>query len=232
MAAEDDCRSAGVIANICAMRSWYYAAWCTLAACGEVGGSGVTGEVIVTQTNADTISGGVACTTAAMPRYVREQSFYRGFAFDDYDIRGAFHIRKVTFGFYSALAGGGAVGQPGDVTIYTYGGAIGGDTLDLSKTTKLGMAQTFTIPNTPTPATYGLDTSIDVPAGTDAIVVELHIRDGLAAMHQLSVGTNTRGERMPGYQRAPGCSFAAPVTLGTAGFPTAALVLAVTGDAS
>lgn len=214
------------------MRRWCYVSCGVLAACSPVEPGGVKGEVHVTQTNSEIVANGLSCaSTSTMPSQIAENSFYRAFTLTDHDIRGAFHVKKVSFGVFRATAGGGAPSQPGDISIYAYDGDAGGETIDLAKLTKLGQTKGFNIPNAAMPTTFGLDMDIDVPAGTETVVVELHVRDGRAAMHHLLIGFNGQGERSPAYQRAPTCMFPNPVTVEAAGFPNRALVLSMLGDA-
>jgi hypothetical protein len=203
---------------------------CALAACGEVA-SGAKGEVMLTQTNSAIVATGFACSTATTPRYVSENSFYRSFALADYDVSGAFTVKKVSFGVFVAISGGPGLDQPADLSIYAYDGPVGGETIDLSKLTKQGQTMNILIHNSPSPVTIDIPMTAEIPSGTNAVVVELHVKDGRAAQHQFMIGTNGQGESFPGYQRAPGCTPADPVTIPAAGFPTQALVLSVLGDA-
>lgn len=186
-------------------------------------------EVTLSQSNSMSVTDGLGCTQT-QTNYHAEMSFYRVFKRSDFELSGPFHISRVTFGLWSALAGGGATSQPAEIRIYEYAGVTGGDTLDFSK---------FTIVNsTAFQQANRTQVSVDVPVSTiidgevEVFVVELFVPYGINAMNQFLVGANVQGERAPSYYRAPTCGVASPTKLGTVGFPRPdyIVLLSVTGE--
>jgi len=186
-------------------------------------------EVTLSQTNSSSVTSGVGCRTTTT-NYTKENNFYRGFKLADYGVTGGFKVKKVTFGVFSAISGGIPVKtQPAELSIFAYSGAVGADTIDLSKLTKQGGAM-IQVPDATAPTTIDVPIDAELPAGTDGLVVQFHVSDGTAAMHQLMLGANQQGERLPAYQLAPLCGQTNPVAFPAAGLSIYALVLSVTGD--
>ena len=185
---------------------------------------------MLTQTNSDDLSDGVACTGPnTVPRdaqYLLENSFYRAFALADYGLTTGFHVKSVSFGVFSA-SGGATAGQPADIAIYSYAGEPGG-TLDISKLSPLGTTA-IQIRDTTTPMIIEAPLTVDVPATVSALVVELHVQDGRQPMYKLFVGINGRGERGPAYLRSPACGNTSPTPVGQV-YPASALVLSIAGE--
>ena len=208
--------------------------------CGQVdvdgadGGSGAADdgggieEVTLSQANSSAVTGWVTCGNEAM--HTSESSFYRAFALGDFDIVGSFHIRRVTFGVYRAIAGGGVGSQPAELKIHKYSGPVGGDALDPSMLTMVS-STAFPIPDVTEPRTIDVRLVADID-GSTSFVVELFVPNGQDEMNLFQAGVNTQGERAPAYFLAPTCLVSEPTSFNLVGFPSPdyVLVLSVTGD--
>lgn len=195
--------------------------------------SGTVREITLSQTNSEDIdpTGGVGCRASPDGSifYNKENNFYRAFKLADYGVTGRFQVKKLTFGLFGALAGGGVGAQPAEVSIYAYAGPVGTETIDLAKLTRYGDAM-IQIHDMLTPTRIDVPIDAELPVNTSGMVVQFRVPDGVAAMDQLLLGVNYQGERASAYQLAPACGEITPVTFPAAGFLNAALVLSVTGD--
>lgn len=191
-------------------------------------GEAAVTHVTMSQTNSMDVTSGVGCRRSPT-NYIVENNYYRAFKLADYGVTGAFHVTKATFGVSSAHAGGTSMMQPARISIFAYPGNVGGATIDLSMLTGHGEA-TVQVHDTTTGGAVDVPIDAQLPAGTSALVVQLHVDDGTTTMNQLMLGANQQGESTPAYQLAPLCGQTSPVSLPAAGLPNFALVLSVTGD--
>jgi hypothetical protein len=168
-----------------------------------------TPDAVPQTTLTQTVSNSIAVDNSfACP--VGSNSYYRVFTLADYSITSTLHVTQIDFGIQDAAAGSGASSQPATVNIGTYGGPLGDTTLDA---TLIRMINTMTIqiPN-------GSATAMTVPitadiAPTASVIVELAVPDGTADNTRFFIGTNTDGERQPGYTLEPGCGYGVPTTM-------------------
>lgn len=181
-------------------------------------------------TNTTPVTGtSVACgQPSATPPFTGLNSYYRVFPLADYPaITGTFHVTGVNFWVEQATAGG-AASQAAQVKIGSYGGAIGGASLDLAQIVPLNAANiqvpngTLTMVSTPIKA--------DIPAG-GKLVVEIFSPDGSGVGNVFYIGATTAGEARPGYIAAPTCSSGStvPKSLASLGFPTDNILITVDG---
>src|SRR5262249_19077469 len=138
-----------------------------------------------------------------------QNSYYRVFTPSDAGLTTTLHITQIAFGIESAIAGTGTM-QPASVNLGTYTGTLAGTTLDLSKVQSITSAD-IQISN-------GEGITMKVPimadlAPTANLIVELAIPDGRTAGNSFFIGTNTAGERKPGYTSAMDCNLSIPTTM-------------------
>jgi hypothetical protein len=165
----------------------------------------------LTETTSDAVAIGASLINChgSTTDFIFENSYYRVFTLADHGIAATLHVTQVDFGIDTAIAGIGGK-QPGTIRIGTYGGALGGTTLDLSLVRAINSAD-IQIPD-------GSATKMTVPitadiAATTSMIVELFIPDGRTDGNKFKIGANTGGERKPGYVRGPGCGTPNPTTL-------------------
>jgi hypothetical protein len=189
------------------------------------------GEITLSQTASGAITPGNAfgCVDP-VTRITAENSYYRVFTLADHAITGTLHITQVEFGIQTATAGGEAVAQPAQLKLGTYGVLPSGPTLELAQVRPLASVE-IQIPDGEN-TRMAVPITADVPA-TTSVIVELAIPDGTAAGHRFFIGSNTGGERRPGYNRGPECGFDSPTTMKSIadenGFGEVDIVMSVTG---
>jgi hypothetical protein len=156
-----------------------------------------------------------------------ELSWYRVFALAEHNVADRpFYVQQVTFAVQQSQ--GGPVVQ---VKLGTYSGAMGTDTLDLTKVTPLNSA-TVAAPATQTGAMAQVPITATVPPNSQ-LIVEIHNPDqrgtgGKRIFIGASVGAEVAGRT--GYYRAPQCMRPTPTTVALAGAPSAHLIITVTGQ--
>jgi len=188
-------------------------------------------QITMTQTmsNAITRNNSFGCFRGGV---TRENSYYRVFFPADHAIATPLHITQVSFGVEFASAGLDVV-QPAAVRLGVYGGTPSGTTLDTTLVTPLA-EERIEIPD-------GEGTTVNVPITADLqpsqnLIVEIAIPDGLADANEFAIGTNSQGERRPGYTRGPVCGVISPTTMHSIAasasppLPLADLLIAVTGN--
>jgi hypothetical protein len=183
-------------------------------------------DVTFSQANSQAVDLCLGCRSNT--GYVRENSMYRAFALADYGVAGRLSIQRVRFGVCTTMTPEASGGQPLTVRIHGYSGTLGGDTLDVDHLTKY-QETTILVPNTG-PRTVDVSVDAELPATTTALVVELHVDDGLAQRRQLAFAANGQGERAPGYHRAADCSFPDPLVIPKTGNPGFNLILSAFGQ--
>jgi hypothetical protein len=208
-------------------------AGCAIAGEGNhiIGGIAMDAPVqeTLTQTTSDTVAplNSFGCVTNGV---TFQNSYYRVFALADYNITTTLHVTQVDFGIQTAAAGSGATTQPATLNVGTYGVIPQGTTLDLAQIRSINSVS-IQIPN-------GSATRMTVPIAADIppttqLIVELAIPDGTASGNKFFVGTNTQGEKWPGYTLGPDCNIKVPTTMksiaDTLGFGEVDLVMTVTG---
>ena len=168
-------------------------------------------QVTLTQTTSNAIAhnNSFACIVPNSGGVGFQNSYYRVFTPSDAGLTTTLHITQIAFGIESASAGTGTM-QPASIKLGTYTGTLAGTTLDLSK------VQPITSANIQ--ISDGEGTTMTVPITADLapaanLIVELAIPDGTAAGNSFFIGTNTAGERKPGYTRAVACGLSNPTTM-------------------
>lgn len=188
-------------------------------------------QITLSQNASETVTGGnsFACLDTNTGT-VLENSYYRVFALDNFGLRGTLHVTQVDFGIDVADAGPNATQQPAQVMIGSYGGTPDAPTLDLAQVRMISMVDAK-IPN-------GTGTRLSVPitgdvAAGSALLVALTVPDGSQAQSKFKIGSNSQGERSPGYTRAPDCGYVAPTMMLTVARDIhrneADIILSVTG---
>ncbi len=167
----------------------------------------------------------VACGAAG---YTAENNYYRVFKLSDHGINTAFHVTQVTFGVQEAggtqnvtVKIGTYAGTPGP-TLDTGGTDFGGAVTQIA-TTSVAVPATTTGASVPAPITG------DIPAGSNLIVEVLSSDHSAAGNVYFYLGATNAGETKPGYVRAPTCDIANASTTASLGFPSANLLISVTG---
>jgi len=160
--------------------------------------------------------------------YIRENSMYRAFALVDYGVSGPLTIKRVRFGICATSTPELSGGQPLTVKIHGYSGALGGDTLNVDRLT-MYQQTTVLVPNGD-PRTIDVSIDAGLPMSTTALVVELHVDDGLSQMRKLGFGASGQGEQAPGYHRATDCNFPDPLAIPKTGNPGFNLLLSAYGQ--
>lgn len=183
--------------------------------------------VTLTQTTNNTVvaANSVACGAGG---YTAENSYYRVFKLSDHGINSAFHVSQVTFGVQEAggtqnvtVKLGTYAGTPG--TMLDTGGTDFGGSVTQIATTSVAVPATTTGASVPAPITG------DIPAGSSVIVEVLSPDHSAAGNVYFYLGATNAGETKPGYIRAPSCNFASPSSTASVGYPTANLLISVTG---
>lgn len=188
-------------------------------------------QVTLSQTVSSAIArnNSFACLVDQSSTITDQNSYYRVFAPADYTLTTTLHITQVTFGIESASAGTGGM-QPASVKLGTYTGTLAGTMLDLSKVQPITSADIKIADGEGTTMTVPITADL---APTANLIVELAIPNGQAAGNSFFIGTNTAGERKPGYTRAVGCGFSTPTTMQSVasmnGFGETDILLTVTG---
>jgi len=190
-------------------------------------------QVTLTQTTSNAIApnNSFACPIDQSSTLTDQNSYYRVFTPSDAGLTTTLHITQIAFGIERASAGTGTM-QPASVKLGTYTGTLAGTTLDLSK------VQPITSANIQ--ISDGKGTTMTVPitadlAPTANLIVELALPDGRTAGNSFFIGTNTAGERKPGYMRAADCNWSTPTTMQsiaptiTGGSGVADIIMTVTG---
>jgi hypothetical protein len=157
-------------------------------------------QVTLAQTSSGTIEldNSFAC---ALGDFTDRNSYYRVFTLADFNITTTLHVFQIDFAIQTARAGSGGM-QPAMVNIGTYGVPPVGTTLDPAQIRPIRSAS-IQIPD-------GRGTRMTVPIAADippttSVIVELAIPDGTAVQNVFYIGTNSQGERKPGYTSEPTC---------------------------
>lgn len=180
---------------------------------------GGTQTLTETTSNTDTQIG-IACGPTA-GGYTLKNSYYRVFALSEYGITGTFHVTAVDFG-----VSGPAGNPPIKVSVGTYNGTTGGQTLTTS-----GITLTANAMINPGSA----DTTEHVPLTSDItgnLIVEIdQTADGTTANgYTFYPAANASGETHPGYIMAAGCSVNTPTSITSKAGAETDIVVTVTGS--
>jgi hypothetical protein len=167
-------------------------------------------QVTLTQTVTGSISDGnsIACQPP-IRGVTRPNSYYRVFALSDHGIATTLHVTEVAFAIESATGGAGP-DQPATLNVGTYAVVPVGDTLDLRQIRPISSLP-IRIPDGNL-TRMAVPVTADIPATTN-LIVELAIPADSQVENEFFIGTNTDGERKPGYLRAPTCRYVDPTTL-------------------
>jgi uncharacterized cupredoxin-like copper-binding protein len=153
--------------------------------------------------------------------FARENSYWRVFDLEAFDIDGVFTVNAVDVGVWM----GNTIGAPTTVRLYTLDGAMNPANLTLVAQTDLQITSADHL---------GLATAeFDGAAfeAGDTMVVEWFISDGIDSGHHVLGGQNAAGETGPSYISSASCEIPNPVTMGSIGFPDAHWVMQVRGAA-
>jgi len=180
---------------------------------------GGTQTLSETTSNTDTQIG-IACGPTA-GGYTLKNSFYRVFALSEYGVTGTFHVQAVDFG-----VSGPAGNPPIKVSVGTYNGTTGGQTLTTSGIT---LATNATINPASTDTTEHVPLTADI---TGNLIVEIdQTADGTTANgYQFYPAANASGETHPGYIMAAGCMVTVPTSVTSKAGAETDIVITVTGS--
>jgi hypothetical protein len=181
--------------------------------------------ITLSQTSSSAITHGIGCEDSS--NFTLENSFYRRFRLADYGATGAFLVKGLAFGVYSAQSNQTTKVQPLRLLVYE---DTNPDSVELTRAQlRLHREALVMIPDTAMPANLRLEftTPFEVPPGS--LVAELRIES--QAMRVLRIGVNIQGESASSYRRAPNCQQPEPAPLDSdPDYQGAALVLSVTGE--
>lgn len=138
-----------------------------------------------------------------------------------------FSVCSVEFGKETAVAGGGAGSQPGEIRFWNAG--ITGDAPAFSF-----IAPNLVVPFMITDGDLTIQTvtiAPDFTTTTDEITVCVCVPNGVPAMHTFFIGSNNDGQSSPSYLQSTGCGLANPTPTGNIGFPDMHIVMTVNGCA-
>jgi hypothetical protein len=186
-----------------------------------VGSADPAPAIKVSQTSADTTSGGgVSCASNATNE-IKESHYLRRYDLTGYAAAGM-TTESVSFGVGTAMSTGGNI--PGSVVVssiphgspFTYANM----TMLATATVNLDSVADGAVLTAPVVAT--------VPAGAD-MVLEVKANDATSSDQKFYPGITSGTETAPSYLSAPGCGAANPVTMASIGFATNRWVLYATG---
>jgi hypothetical protein len=164
----------------------------------------------------------IACSTGDPNYYHREGSFWRAFNMGTFTGSQQFNISSVSFGieFAQSPAGGG---QPATVRLYTNNGVAfpAGTRSEIASKPIIIVNQQQEILVVPITAT--------VPAGTEELVMEVDVPDGLLDQNVLFLGSNPVIQTGPSYVSSNTCGNGIPTDVATVGFPDVHWVFNVNG---
>ncbi len=181
--------------------------------------------ITITHSNSEIVQDGRAffCGDEADPPHHVNNSYFRVFDLDDFDVAGDFEISAVRFGVELARAEDGAVEQDARLFFYTL---PEGDGFRYANLDLLDDAE-FTVPNQQLKV-FEVPVSIEVPASSQ-LVVELAIPNGEFDDRFFYVGFNGLGQTGPTYLVAPTCGDLEPTDLAELDGADAHLILSVLG---
>jgi hypothetical protein len=203
--------------------------------------SGPAEEITLSQNAATTINGGHWCgPTGSDTSPTVENSFYRVFELTEFGVLESFRLSTLTVGVFEANNGAqGAETVHGEVIIHAYTGPIGGTTLDMTAMRVLGtvgLAFSESPKGVDRRAVFKLADAthpvIDIDPSIRVIAVELHSPNVPTNDRTFRIGTNALGATGPSYHRCPGAQggdLEVPTSLAARGYPTANIVLELTG---
>jgi hypothetical protein len=168
---------------------------------GHPDGSASGGTATLSQTTANNDTQvGLACGNGT---YTSRNSFYRVFPLSSYGITGEFHVTGVDF-----LVSGGANSAQLTISIGTFNGTAGGQTLNAAGITLLPGAVTYTVPtvsiNDPAvPAHVAITGDV---SGQLVVEIDQKTAGSTGTPYQFYPGANEAGESAPGYISSPDCT--------------------------
>jgi len=151
-----------------------------------------------------------------------ENSWYRVFQLPMHGVTGPFAVTNVAFAVQES---GGT--QSVQVKLGTYGGAIGGNSLDTGLITPLNSA-TVTVPASASPQMLSTPITGTVPAG-GKLVVEIFSPDHSGTTTHFYLGASAGTETAAAYLRAPDCMATQPVAVKQLNASTGSLIITVSG---
>jgi hypothetical protein len=177
---------------------------------GHPDGSGSTQTKTLTQTTANNDEQvGIACapTTGG---YTLANSYYRVFPLSSYGITGTFHVTGVDF-----LVSGGANSAQLTISIGTFNGTAGGQTLNAAGITLLPGAVTYTVPtvgvnDAAVPAHVAISGDV---SGQLVVEIDQTVAGSSGTPYLFYPGANEAGESAPGYIMADDCSVSTPTSM-------------------
>jgi hypothetical protein len=154
-----------------------------------------------------------------------DNTWYRAYALSDFGITNAFHVTQVSFAIQESA------GTPSvQVKVGSYGGTVGGMTLDTSMIVPLN-ATTVTIPATTTGESVPAPITADIPAG-GKLVVQIAAPNLEGTGKYVYIGASNGGENKPGYITSVGCAInvpTRPIDVDPVQFAAVDLIILVTG---
>ena len=158
------------------------------------------------------------------PPVQADNSYFRVFRLEDFDVEGDFQVADVQIGVESADGADGT--QPAQVFLYTLA-----EGLELQRANlELVAMDNYQIPDQQL-SIHTMPISADIPAGT-TLVAEFFVPDGSELGDRFLVGFNNGGQQDPTYIEAPSCDEVAGIVrldMAGAGFESRAVILNVRG---
>jgi hypothetical protein len=177
---------------------------------GHPDGSASGGMQTLSQTTANNDTQvGLACGNASTG-YTSRNSYYRVFPLANYGITGTFHVNAVDF-----VVSGGASNAQLTISIGTFNGTAGGQTLNPAGITLLPGAVTYTVPtvsiNDPAvPAHIAISGDV---SGQLVVEIDQKVAGASGTPYQFYPGANEAGESAPGYIMSADCSVTTPTSM-------------------
>lgn len=177
-------------------------------AMGHPDGSASGGTATLSQTTANNDTQvGLACGNGT---YTSRNSYYRVFPLANYGITGEFHVNAVDF-----IVSGGANNAQLTISIGTFNGTAGGQTLNPAGITLLPGAVTYTVPtvgiNDPAvPAHIAISGDV---SGQLVVEIDQKIAGSSGTPYQFYPGANEAGESAPSYIMSADCSLNTPTSM-------------------
>jgi hypothetical protein len=190
---------------------------------GQTGACGAPGEVTLRQTTDDTIDRNLVFGCTNSDGTTAAQSWFRVFSPSTAGVTGDFHVDKISLGICLAV-GSASV----DITVGSYPGALGSDTLDPTTVTAKTMVSAM-IPATQLTELEGIPITATVPAGNN-VFVEIDAPDLVGTGDQIDIGSTDSSQSRPAYIEAPKCGTTSPTSTTKAGLSNAAFVITVEGS--
>lgn len=166
------------------------------------------GQATLSQTTANNDTQvGLACGNGT---YTSRNSYYRVFPLANFGINGTFHVNSVDF-----LVSGGANNAQLTISIGTFNGTAGGQTLNAAGITLLPGAVTYTVPTVSTtdpakPAHIAIAGDV---SGQLVVEIDQTTAGSTGTPYQFYPGANEAGESAPSYIMSADCMLTTPTSM-------------------